>query len=47
MTKPSTATSDNDDSDCEDTDEDDEDGDYYNENCIQMLIKLSSFDRLC
>ena len=44
MTEPSTATSDNDDSDCEDTDED---GDYYNENCIQMLIKWSSFDRLC
>ena len=40
--------SDTDDSVKQDTDEeDDRDDDYYNENCIQMLIKSSSFDRLC
>ena len=40
--------SDTDDTVKQDTDEeDDRDDDYYNENCIQMLIKSSSFDRLC
>ena len=40
--------SDTDDTVKQDTDEeDDRDDDYYNENCSQMLIKSSSFDRLC
>ena len=46
--EPNIAMSDTDDTVKQDTDEeDDRDDDYYNENCSQMLIKSSSFDRLC